>query len=121
MKEWIEFTKEELLQLPERKWGNVTKYSSVLFVNTRKKHSSGYNLFAIIGCADGTHPTEVCGYMDSFQFDPYLKEKIFSDTINAADISFDCSMKGVFRLFSKRKIYVQPCTSTTNWWLGERL
>lgn len=118
-KEWYEFSKEELLQLPERKWGETSSYLSILFVNTKMKHDSGYNLFAIIGCEDGSHPTEICGYMDDFRFDPYYKNKDFSDVIRCSDIAFDCSMKGVFRMHSRRKIYVESCCSTTEWWLGE--
>ena len=120
-KEWTEYSKQELLQLPEREWNKISKYCSVLFVNTKMKHDSGYNLFAIIGCEDGTHPTEICGYMDDFRFDPWHKNKEFSDIINCSDIAFDCSMRGVFRLHSRRKIYVGSICSTTNWWLGENI
>lgn len=124
-KEWFEYSKEELLQLPQREWDKTTwdrttSYGSILFVNTRKKHESGYNLFAIIGCKDGSHPTEICGYMDSFRFDAYSKKKELYDITYYGDISFDCSMRGVFRLSSRRKIYVGYSSSTTDWWLGER-
>ena len=118
-KEWTKYSKEELLQLPEREWNKISKYCAVLFVNTKKKHDSGYNLFAIIGCEDGVHPTEICGYMDDFKFDPYRWKKQFSDVISMSDIAFDCSMRGVFRLHSRRMIYVEPCCSTTNFWFGE--
>lgn len=120
-KEWEEYSKEELLKLPERDWNKKSKYRAVLFVNTKYKHDSGYNLFAIIGCEDGTHPTEICGYMDDFRFDPYAKSNQFSDVFNMSDIAFDCSMRGVFRMHSRREIWVEPSCSTTNWWLGEVL
>lgn len=120
-KEWTKYSKEELLKLPERGWNKKSKYRAVLFVNTKQKHDSGYNLFAIIGCEDGTHPTEICGYMDDFKFDPYAKSNQFSDVFNMADIAFDCSMRGVFRMHSRREIWVEHCCSTTNWWLGEAL
>ena len=119
-KYWFDFSKEELLKLPERDWNKTSSYTSILFVNTRKKHESGYNLFAIIGCKDGT-PMEICGYMDDFRFDPYWKNGgSLSDTLIMSDIAFDCSMKGVFRMHSRRKIYVGNCCSTTEWWLGEK-
>jgi hypothetical protein len=120
-KEWFDFTKEELLKLPQRKWDKEGVYMSVLFVNTKRKHDSGYNLFAIIGCEDGQYPTEICGYMDDFRFYPCTKNKDFSDTLMMSDITFDCSMKGVFRMHSRRKIHVGSNTSTTTWWLGERV
>lgn len=121
-KDWFDITKEELLKLPQRNWNKEGVYMSVLFVNTKRKHDSGYNLFAIIGCEDGQHPTEICGYMDDFRFDPYNnKNKSFSDTLMSSDIAFDCSMKGVFRMHSRRKIHVDTNCSTTNWWLGERI
>ena len=36
-KEWTKYSKEELLQLPEREWNKISKYCAVLFVNTKKK------------------------------------------------------------------------------------
>ena len=120
-KEWTKYSKEELLKLPKRDFDKKSKYRAVLFVNTKYKHDSGYNLFAIIGCEDGTHPTEICGYMDDFRFDPYSWSKQFSDVISMSDIAFDCSMRGVFRMHSRREIWVELCCSTTNWLLGEVL
>ena len=120
-KDWFEYSKKELLKLPQRKWNKETTYLSILFVNTKRKHDSGYNLFAIIGCEDGQHPTEICGYMDDFRFDPYNKDKELSDTVMSSDITFDCSMKGIFRMHSRRKIHIGSSCSTTNWWLGEKI
>lgn len=120
-KEWFEFSKEELLKLPKREWYKTSSYNSILFVNTRMKHDSGYNLFAIIGCEDGNHPTEICGFMDDFRFDTFQLNNEFTDVISTSDIAFDCSMKGVFRMHSRRKIHVGSCCSTTNWWLGEKI
>lgn len=120
-KKWTSYSKRELLNLPERKWDKVSKYNAVLFVNTKIKHDSGYNLFAIIGCEDGVIPTEICGYMDDFRFDPYSMNNSFSDVFNISDIAFDFSMKGVLRMHSRRKIYVSHCLSTTNFWLGEKI
>lgn len=52
-KDWREFSKNELLKLPQREWDKVGEYMSILFVATAQQHESGYNLFAIIGCKDG--------------------------------------------------------------------
>lgn len=118
-KEWFKYSKDELLQLPQREWNKVGEYMSILFVPTAQQHDSGYNLFAVIGCEDGEHPTEICGYMDDFRFDPFWKDKGLSDKLFCSDIAFDCSMKGVFRMHSRRKMHVGINCSTTNWWLGE--
>lgn len=119
-KSWTEYSKEELLSLPTRDWSEISSYDAVLFVNTKKKHSSGYNLFAIIGC-EGEYPIEICGYMDDFRFNCCYKNDNCFDEIKLSDIAFDCSMRGVFRMHSRRKIFVGDNTSTTSWWLdGER-
>lgn len=44
-KEWREFSKKELLQLPKRKWDKTTSYDSILFVNTRRKHDRNMWLY----------------------------------------------------------------------------
>lgn len=116
-KTWEQYSKEELLKLPERDWRITTEYDAVLFVNTRKKHDSGYNFFAIIGCK-GSIPTEIVGYMDDFRYGSILNG--FYSVIMPYDFAFDCSMKGVFRLHSRNKIVVGDNLSTTSFWFKER-
>lgn len=118
MKEWQDYTKDELLQLPQRDWNITTKYDSVLFVPTAMAHDSGFNLFAVVGC-NGYKPKEIVGYMDDFRFDCFSKNKNFRDEIISSDIAFDCSMNGVFRMHTRRKICVGCNVSTTNWWLED--
>lgn len=106
-KYWDEYSKKELLELPQRDWETESCYDSVSFVNTKMKHDSGYNQFAIIGCNKG-EPVEIAGYMDDFRLDP------FQVNIQYPSIAVDCSMKGVFRLHSEsHKIKVGSNTSTT--------
>lgn len=94
MKTWNNMTKKELLTLPKRAYDKVSVYDFILFVNTRKKHDSGYNLFAIIGClTDGT--MEIAGYMDDLR----MFQGGVSPTFGFG-FAFDCSMHGVFRLHS---------------------
>lgn len=118
-KYWDNWTKTELLSLPVREWNNKGKYKSVLFVNTRKKHDSGYNLFAVIGCNRKGEPIEICGYMDDFRFGNLqgVGKCIIPDFL----LAVDCSMKGVFRLHADGDyiINVGWNTSTTDWWLEE--
>lgn len=84
---WRDFSKDELLKLKVGRFNAQKTYDRVLLANTRKKHSSGYNLFAIIGCNDS--PIEICGYADSFY------------SANNVRIAIDCSMHGVFSIFAK--------------------
>lgn len=118
MKEWNKYTKKELLKLPKRKWEKITKYYSVLLVNTKTKHSSGYNLFAVIGCNVDGVPVEICGYMDDFRFGDIYEN---SQPICNYDIAIDCSMNGIFRIHARRFIYVGHNNSTTMWWIGEKI
>lgn len=114
MKEWKDWTKKELLSLPVRKWDLSSSYRSILFVNTRNKHSSGYNLFAIVGCDDGCIPKEICGYMDDFRLDSFGNDWREPIILKPFEIAFDCSMHGVFRLWCRNyKVIVKCNTSTT--------
>lgn len=113
MKDWDKWTKKELLKLPVRDWEVDSEYDSVLLVNTRMKHDSGYNMFAVIGCDGGT-PKEIAGYMDDFRFGNFLKEDYA--IIPSYHFAFDCSMHGVFRLHARTKICVGHCLSTTSFW-----
>ena len=116
-KDWNLWTKTELLQLPPRNWKKETAYRSILFVNTRMKHDSGFNLFAIIGCNRCGIPKEICGYMDDFRFGDIRNSN--NNFIEPFFVAFDCSMKGVFRLHSDGSylIKVGHNCSTTNFWL----
>lgn len=107
----IEWSKKELLALPERDWKKISSYDSLLIVPTRKKHNSGYNLFAIIGC-NGSIPIEIAGYMDDF----YGHRGFDGFHINV-------SMKGIVRLRNGligRKFFVGANLSTTEIWTEER-
>lgn len=113
MKTWEKYKKSELLKLPKRDWLSVSNYDSVLLVNTRIKHNSGYNLFAIIGCNDGT-PIEIAGYMDDFRLCKVRGTALDDIILTQYSIGIDCSMHGVFRIHSnKYTIRVGSNTSTT--------
>lgn len=113
-KTWSEWTKRELLKLPKRDWNKETSYDSALLVNTRMKHDSGYNLFAVIGCY-GDEPIEIVGYMDDFRLYPVQNKGIIED------LAIDCSMYGVFRIHSMRTITIGSNTSTTFWNIGNHI
>ena len=120
MKQWKDWTKKELLSLPVRKWDFVSSYRSILFVNTRTKHDSGYNLFAIVGCDDNSVPKEICGYMDDFRLDSMSNDWKEPIILRPYEIAFDCSMHGVFRLHCRNyKIFVGHNVSTTGFYFVE--
>lgn len=112
---WKEYKKKELLSLPVRKWSEESEYMSVLLVSTRFKHDSGYNYFAVVGCKDGSTPTEIAGYMDDFWC---YKQYIHSFHI-------DASMHGVFRLHSlnngRNMFKVGVNTSSTDLMVGSEI
>ena len=115
MKHWDKWTKKELLSLKQRYWDKTSEYSSVLLVNSRMKHDSGYNLFAIIGVDDDGVPVEIAGYMDDFRLDRVKGTDVLTDIrLKPYHIGIDCSMHGVFRIHSYRySIEVGPSLSTT--------
>lgn len=108
MKTWDKYTKKELLALPRRKWCESATYDYALLVNTRTKHDSGFNLFAVIGFKGDQG--EIAGYMDDFRLDPIY---LFNGTADKFCFAIDCSMRGVFRIHGGNKIIVGTNTSTT--------
>ena len=113
MKNWYELTKKELLALPYRPWFKEKTYAYVLLVNTRHKHDSGYNLFAVIG-VERNGNMEIAAYCDDFRF--WHTNSTFNRGVTPErGFAFDCSMHGVFRLWSSEyDILVGCCTSTTD-------
>ena len=119
MKTWEKWTKEELLKLPRRAWGvKSSEYDSVLLVNTRMRHDSGFNLFAVVGCIEDV-PVEIAGFMDDFRFGDFENFDKMTTEIRVNSLALDCSMKGVFRIHCFEKIKVGTNMSTTNFWLKE--
>ena len=55
---------KELLKLPKRKWGAKTIYHSIMVINTKRKHESGWGLMAIIGLDKERKPIEIAAYCD---------------------------------------------------------
>ena len=56
-----EWSRKELLALPERKWDACDEvYDSLLVFSARTKHDSGWSQIVVIGCRDHK-PVEICG------------------------------------------------------------
>lgn len=118
MKPWDKWSKKELLSLPQRRWDITSAYDSILLVNTKQKHDSGYNYFAVIGCID-TYPVEIVGYMDDFRLGNIKDYEV--ENIKSGTVAIDCSMRGVFQIHSHwYKIVVGGNCSTTHFWFEEK-
>lgn len=118
MKTWDKWKKKELLSLPVREWDKTTEYDAVLLVNTKQKHDSGYNCFAVIGCIE-SEPVEIAGFMDDFRLGNMENFFIQAD-VKTNLMAIDCSMHGVFRIHYHGKIKVGINTSTTNFWFEDK-
>ena len=60
---------KELLNLPKREWGAETIYYSIIVVNSKRKHDSGWAWMAIIGLDEKQKPIEIAAYCDSICWD----------------------------------------------------
>lgn len=64
-----DWSRAELLALPQRDWGQSSKYDSILILPVRQKHDSGYNMVHVIGCRPVATPVEIaCSCADHLQW-----------------------------------------------------
>ena len=113
MKRWEDMTKKELLALPNRSWNEEKVYPWVLLVNTKQKHDSGYNFFAVIG-VNPDNSMEIAAYCDDFRMWP-VHYSLSNGVAPIRGFSFDCSMHGVFRIWSNYyNFFVGTSLSTTD-------
>lgn len=68
-------TRKELLNLPRRKWNEVSDYNAILIVPDYSIHDSGYRLMAIIGCDEHWNPKEIAAYCDDINWISQEKTK----------------------------------------------
>lgn len=61
---------KELKKLPRRELDNISKYDSLLVINSKKKHESGFALMYIIGVING-EPKEIAACCDDIRW--YVK------------------------------------------------
>lgn len=84
MKTIFEITKKELLNLPVKDWREVKEYDSILIVNTRKKHDSGWAVMSIVGVNNQT-PFEIAA--------PYCDDIIWKFISNTNLLRTNCAFK----------------------------
>ncbi|NIL77159.1 hypothetical protein [Rhodococcus sp. B10] len=97
--DWTKYTKKQLEELPiEREFTrNPTKYDSLLFFPTRRKHESGYTYMCVVGVVEDK-PVAVLGYHDDLGLPSFVPT-----STSFSDLRVDCSHPhGVFRLWSYR-------------------
>jgi hypothetical protein len=115
-KRWTELKKQEILSLPKRDLKeNNSEYTFLLLVPTRKKHDSGFAIFAVAGMKENKE-LELIGYMDDFY---YSRENFESQELRYFGLRFDCSLHGVIRIHGDNKFIVGINTSSTNFYFKE--
>ena len=72
-----------------------TKYDSIYFIPTRKKHDSGYNIIVVIG--EVGEDKYIIDYCDVIDFESYYTEEI-----PIHDLHIDCN-NGIFHIWSNRQ------------------
>jgi hypothetical protein len=82
---------KELRKLPLLPWNKGGTYDQLLFVNSGKKHESGWAIIYIIGCID-CEPIEIVANCDDIYFDDFLHSR--------RDLYFDMYYpSGILRLW----------------------
>lgn len=95
--DWSNYTKKQLEELPLKRefHGEPTKYDSLLFFPTRRKHESGYTYMCVVGVVEDT-PVAVLGYHDDLGMPSFIPAMG-----SISELRIDCSHPhGVFRLWS---------------------
>ena len=62
-------TRKSLLQLPKRNYNSKSTYNSIIILNSRKKHESGYSVMYIVGCIDNEPIEIIANYCDSIDWE----------------------------------------------------
>jgi hypothetical protein len=97
----LECTRKDLLSLPERDWNIQSTYDSLLIMNSRKKHESGWAKIIVVGVNDSI-PIEIITQSSDDIMIMFDKEKLFLDS----SIHFDCCPKsGAFHLWRRDKSF----------------
>jgi hypothetical protein len=79
-------TKKQLLDLPVRRWDEVTFYDSLLIFSTGEKHHSGWAVMTVIGVNKMTPKEVACLCCDDIEW-------IFPQAFTAGQLRTDCALK----------------------------
>jgi hypothetical protein len=99
-----QWSRDDLMGLPVRKWDAESEYDSVLLLSTRKKHESGWAKMAIIGVRGG-QPVEIAGSCcDDIEWKlPPMTEY---STHSIGQMRMDCVLRaGAMHAWSKSGIF----------------
>lgn len=90
-------SKKSLLQLPKRARDANSIYDSIILINSRKKHESGYAIMYIVGCID-CKPVEIIeGCCDSIHW-------IFNNLMFGTDMLYPSGLIHFFGIDCKLKV-----------------
>ncbi len=116
----MNYTRKELLALPERVWDKETTYDSIAMVPSGKKHDSGYALIAIVGFdTDSKDPVEIAAYCDDLCYcfpygipiQPYDLPVLQTDMYYPSCITHIWSREHLFKIggsLSSTHVYLLP-------------
>ncbi len=116
----MNYTRKELLALPERDWDKETIYDSIAVVPSGKKHDSGYAEIVIVGFdIDSKKPVEIASYCDDINYcfpegvhvEPHDKTVLRTDMFYPSGITHVWSRDYDFRVgssLSSTAIYIVP-------------
>ena len=115
MKSLNEWSKKDLMGLPDRDWQDDSRiYDSLLLLSTRKKHDSGWAIMAIIGVKDGAPIEIACQCADDIDWKlPSMPHTYIGQ------MRTDCCLKSgaIHFWFNKGKFRVGTALSSTDIYL----
>ncbi len=87
-----DWSRKELMALPVREWGISSEYDSLLLLNTRKKHDSGWAVMAIIGVSAGKPVEIACNCCDDIEWKfPPMKTIGDWKPVSIGQMRMDCA------------------------------
>lgn len=96
-------TKKSLSRLPKRTWDIESVYDSIIIINSKRKHESGYAIMYIVGCID-CKPVEIIeGCCDSIHW-------IFNNLMFGTDMLYPSGLIHFFGIDCKLKV---GCSDST--------
>ena len=85
------WSRDELMALPVRKWMEYSEYDSVLLLSTRRKHESGWAMMEIIGVREGVPVEIVASCCDDIEWKfPPMKG---GTRLTSGQMRMDCALR----------------------------
>ena len=99
------WTRKMFLSLPRREWDETSSYDSIVILDNRTKHDSGYACMVIIGIEKGV-PKEVCAeWCDDIEW--IIPSPRLCETYPIGQFRTDCFLKsGAMHVWSHNAIFI---------------